>query len=117
MTNLGESRPISEQEMGLRMPPLVLDLTRLMPGPLAAQMLHRMGLRVLRVTAPTDDMLLQFAPDVYDQLQAGKETRMLDLKTTEGRDLLLKMVQKAAVLIESNLPGTMERLGVGPEVL
>ena len=73
--------------------------------------------RVLRITAPTEDLLLQFAPDVYDQLQAGKETRMLDLKTTEGRELLLKMVQKAAVLIESNLPGTMERLGVGPEVL
>jgi alpha-methylacyl-CoA racemase len=113
VANLVESRPMSEQEMGLRMPRLVLDLTRLMPGPLAAQMLHRMGLRVLPITAPTEDLLLQFAPDVYDQLQAGKETQMLDLNTTEGRELLLKMVQKAAVMIESNLPGTMERLGVG----
>jgi len=117
VANLPESRPISEQEMGLLMPPLVLDLTRLVPGPLAAQMLHCMGLRVLRVTAPTEDLLLQFAPDVYDLLQAGKETRMLDLKTTEGREMLLEMVQESAVLIESNLPGTMERLGLGPEVL
>lgn len=99
------------------MEPLVLDLTRLVPGPLAVQMLQRMGLRVLRITAPGGDMLQQVAPDIYEALQAGKETRTLDLKTREGREQLLQLAQQAAVLVESNLPGTMERLGVGPEVL
>ncbi|HYL96298.1 MAG TPA: CoA transferase [Terriglobales bacterium] len=97
--------------------PLVLDLTRLVPGPLAVQMLQRMGFRAMRISAPGGDMLQQVAPEIYQALQAGKESRTLDLKTSEGREQLLELVKQAAVLIESNLPGTMERLGVGPEVL
>jgi alpha-methylacyl-CoA racemase len=99
------------------MPPLMLDLTRLMPGPLAVQMLQRMGFRAMRISAPGGDMLQQVAPDIYHALQANKESRTLDLKTSAGREQLLQLVREAAVLIESNLPGTMERLGVGPEVL
>jgi alpha-methylacyl-CoA racemase len=99
------------------MPPLVLDLTRLVPGPLAVQMLQRMGFRAMRISAPGGDMLEQVAPEIFETLQAGKESRTLDLKTTAGRKQLLQLVPEAAVLIESNLPGTMERLGVGPEVL
>jgi alpha-methylacyl-CoA racemase len=97
--------------------PLVLDLTRLVPGPLAVQMLQRVGFRAMRISAPGGDMLQQVAPEIYQALQAGKESRTLDLKTSEGREQLLELVKQAAVLIESNLPGTMERLGVGPEVL
>jgi alpha-methylacyl-CoA racemase len=99
------------------MPPLVLDLTRLVPGPLAVQMLQRMGFRVMRISAPGGDMLQQVDPEIYHALQAGKEARILDLKASAGRAELLQLVQDAAVLIESNLPGTMERLGAGPEVL
>jgi alpha-methylacyl-CoA racemase len=99
------------------MPPLVLDLTRLVPGPLAVQMLQRMAFRAMRISAPGGDMLQQVAPEIYETLQAGKESRTLDLKTSEGREQLLLLVQEAAVLIESNLPGTMERLGLGPEAL
>jgi alpha-methylacyl-CoA racemase len=114
---IAESRLVIAAERGLQMPPLVLDLTRLVPGPLAVQMLRRMGFRALRVEAPSGDMLQQVAPDVHQALQSGKETRTLNLKTRAGREQLLQLVQNAAVLIESNLPGTMERLGVGPEVL
>ncbi len=99
------------------MPPLVLDLTRLVPGPLAVQMLQRMGFHALRLSAPGGDMLQQVAPEIFQALQAGKESRTVDLKTSEGREQLLELVKQAAVLIESNLPGTMERLGVGSEVL
>jgi crotonobetainyl-CoA:carnitine CoA-transferase CaiB-like acyl-CoA transferase len=99
------------------MPPLVLDLSRLVPGPLAVQMLQRMGFRAMRISAPAGDMLQQVAPEIYQALQAGKKSRTLDLKTSAGRAQLLELVKQAAALIESNLPGTMERLGVGPEVL
>ncbi|HKC70457.1 MAG TPA: CoA transferase [Terriglobales bacterium] len=99
------------------MPPLVLDLTRLVPGPLAVQMLQRMGFHAMRIAAPGGDMLQKVAPEIYETLQAGKESRTLDLKTSEGREQLLQLVREAAVLIESNLPGAMERLGVGPDVL
>lgn len=99
------------------MQPLVLDLTRLVPGPLAVQMLQRMGFRTLRIGAPAGDMLQQVAPAIYQVLQEGKESRLLDLKTSAGREQLLCLVRETSVLIESNLPGTMERLGVGPEVL
>jgi len=99
------------------MPPLVLDLTRLVPGPLAVQILQRMGFRAMRISAPGGDMLQRVAPEIYQALQADKESRTLDLKTSEGREQLLHLVRDTAVLIESNLPGTMERLGVGPDVL
>ncbi|HJT01537.1 MAG TPA: CoA transferase [Terriglobales bacterium] len=97
--------------------PLMLDLTRLVPGPLAVQMLQRLGFRTMRISAPGGDMLQQVAPEIYQALQAGKESRTLDLKTSAGREQLLQLVREAAVLIESNLPGAMERLGVGPDVL
>jgi alpha-methylacyl-CoA racemase len=99
------------------MTPLVLDLTRLVPGPLAGQMLQRMGFRVMRIAAPHGDMLQQVAPDIYQALQAGKDTRVINLKTSQGREQLLQLARDADVLLENNLPGTMERLGVGPQVL
>src|SRR5690349_23885291 len=73
------------------MPPLVLDLTRLVPGPLAVQMLQRMGFRAMRISAPGGDMLQRVAPEIYQALQADKESRTLDLKTSEGQEQLLQL--------------------------
>ncbi|MEZ0348824.1 MAG: CoA transferase [Thermus sp.] len=98
-------------------PGKVLDLTRLLPGPLAGKLLLELGFSVLKVEPPAGDPLQALAPEAYRFLNAGKEVRVLDLKTEEGREALLALVGEAAILLEANRPGVMERLGLGPEVL
>jgi alpha-methylacyl-CoA racemase len=96
---------------------LVLDLTRLLPGPLAAKMLASLGFRVLRLEPPQGDFVETVAPDLYQWLNAGKESERLDLKSSTGKERLITVARQAQVLLESNLPGVMERLEVGPDVL
>jgi len=98
-------------------PGKVLDLTRLLPGPLAGKLLLEMGFPVLKVEPPGGDPLKALAPEAYRFLNGGKEVLTLDLKAEEGQKRLLEWVREAAILLESNRPGVMERLGLGPEVL
>ena len=98
-------------------PGKVLDLTRLLPGPLAGKLLLEIGFPVLKVEPPGGDPLKALAPEAYRFLNEGKEVLVLDLKAEEGRARLLGLVAEAAVFLESNRPGAMERLGLGPETL
>ncbi len=95
----------------------VLDLTRLLPGPLVGLILGRMDFEVVRVLPPGGDDLERWQPETHAWLNAGKATLMLDLKSEQGKQTLLKLVQDAAILLESNRAGVMERLGLGYQVL
>jgi len=95
----------------------VLDLTRLLPGPLTGRILERLGFEVLRVLPPAGDDLARWRPEAHAWLNEGKQAVTLDLKSTRGRVRLLELVQDAAVLLESNRAGAMERLGLGYPVL
>ncbi len=99
------------------MQPLVLDLTRLLPGPLAARILGDMGWRIHRLVPPAGDPLLRMQPELYRWLNSGKPEEVCDLKTDAGRSRLTELARAADVLIETNRPGVMERLGVGPDTL
>jgi crotonobetainyl-CoA:carnitine CoA-transferase CaiB-like acyl-CoA transferase len=96
---------------------LVLDMSRLLPGPLATRILASLGFRVLRLMRPQGDLVESAAPELYNWLNSGKSTQLIDQKSASGRDHLLSLVKEASVLFESDLPGVMERLGVGHEVL
>jgi crotonobetainyl-CoA:carnitine CoA-transferase CaiB-like acyl-CoA transferase len=96
---------------------LVLDLTRLFPGPLCTKMLHTMGFRVLRLLPPGGDMLEQVDQVTFAWLQRGKEVEIVDLKTKQGISRLEELAVQAAAVVENNLPGKMEALGVGPDQL
>ncbi len=96
---------------------LVLDLTRLLPGPLAGRLLAEMGYRVLRLVPPSGDLLELAAPEAYAWLHVGKQTETVDLKTEAGRERLRALAAEAAILLETNRPGVLERLGVGPAEL
>lgn len=98
-------------------PPLVLDLTRHLPGPLAGRILAELGFRVLRLVPPEGELLEKVAPEAYAWLNGNKDTETLDLKSPAGKERLVALVAEAQVLLESNRPGVMERLGVGPHVL
>lgn len=96
---------------------LVLDLTRLLPGPLAGKILAEMGYDVLRLVAPTGDMLEHIAPDTFQWMHERKRTESLDLKSHAGVERLRDLASHAAILLDTNRPGVMERLGVGPDTL
>jgi alpha-methylacyl-CoA racemase len=102
----------------------VLDLSRLLPGPFLTMILADMGADVIKVEAPgVGDYLRQMPPARKDMsgrflaVNRGKRSLVLDLKTPAGRDALLRMAERADVVIESFRPGVMDRLGVGWEAL
>ncbi len=102
----------------------VLDLSRLLPGPFLTMILADMGADVVKVEAPgVGDYMRQMPPAKKDlggrylAVNRGKRSLVLDLKKPAGRDALLRMVERADVVIESFRPGVMDRLGVGYEAL
>lgn len=102
----------------------VLDLTRLLPGAYCTMLLAGMGAEVIKVEEPGAGDYMRWTPPLvdgqsalFDALNRGKKSVALDLKTTAGRDALLRLVDTAQVLVEGNRPGVMDRLELGWRVL
>ncbi len=94
----------------------VLEIAALGPAPFAAMMLSDMGAEVLRIDRTERvDGSEHSAPPPLDFLARGRRSVGLDLKSPEGIELLLKLVESADVILEGFRPGVMERLGAGPE--
>ncbi|MGI9667749.1 MAG: CaiB/BaiF CoA transferase family protein, partial [Acidimicrobiia bacterium] len=101
----------------------VLDCATLFAGPLAATILGDFGADVIKVEHPRGDPVRDHGHSKdghglwWKMIGRNKKAVSLTLSTTEGRDLLLKMVADADVLIENFRPGTLERWGLGPDEL
>ncbi|WP_250451261.1 CaiB/BaiF CoA-transferase family protein [Caballeronia sp. ATUFL_M2_KS44] len=107
----------------------VLDLTRLLPGPVATLRLAELGADVLKIEPPgegdytrtmlqTDAERQSGTPSAFYRIvNRGKRTMTLDLKTDDGRATLIDLARHADVLVESFRPSVMARLGVGYDVL
>ena len=103
----------------------VIDMATVFAGPGAARHLADFGADVIKVEAPAGDGVRRmgwFPPEGGDSytwklLGRGKRGTVCDLKTDAGRTALLDLAAGADVLIENFRPGTLERLGLGPEVL
>ncbi|MDF2989807.1 MAG: CoA transferase [Microbacterium sp.] len=107
---------------------VVLDLSRVLAGPYAAQMLADLGATVIKIENPRDpDVSRGFPPYLtdgdeefsayYAQYNRGKLGMGLDLAAPGGTETLLDLVRRADILVENFRPGTMDKLGVGYEVL
>lgn len=93
----------------------VVDLSRLLPGPLCGQHFADLGAEVIKVE---DTGLGDYARPALRQLtNRGKLAIRIDLKQEPGREVFQRLAATADVLIESFRPGTMERLGVGYEAI
>ncbi|HEX7321495.1 MAG TPA: CaiB/BaiF CoA-transferase family protein [Mycobacterium sp.] len=89
----------------------VIELAGIGPGPHAAMILGDLGADVIRVERPP-----KFGNEPSkDTMLRNRRSVTVDLKSEQGRDLVLKLVAKADVLIEGFRPGVTERLGLGPE--
>jgi crotonobetainyl-CoA:carnitine CoA-transferase CaiB-like acyl-CoA transferase len=103
---------------------LVVDLSRLLPGPLASHLLADLGARVVKVEEPSLGDPVRRTPPVREGigslaalLLSGVESVALDLKQPAGREVLARLLSRADVLLESFRPGTLARLGFPPEEL
>ena len=102
----------------------VVELAHIMAGPVCGLMLADMGADVVKVERPEGDDSRRFLPPeiggesaAFMMMNRNKRGIVLDLKSEEGRAAFLKLVARADILIENHRRGTMERLGLGHDVL
>lgn len=103
----------------------VLDLSRLLPGAYATQMLADFGADVIKVEEPGSGDYGRFMPPhgaggmslYFLAINRNKRSVTLNLKSEQGREAFLRLVRTADVVLESFRPGVMERLGLGYEQL
>jgi alpha-methylacyl-CoA racemase len=105
----------------------VLDLSRLLPGGFCSLMLADFGAEVLKVEDTGMGDYVRWAIPKYEgaedsasaayflALNRGKKSIRINLKSDEGREVLLKLVKEYDVVLESFRPGVLDRLGVGYE--
>ncbi|MGZ4568267.1 MAG: CaiB/BaiF CoA transferase family protein [Blastococcus sp.] len=91
----------------------VVELSGLGPAPYACMLLAELGADVLRIDRPGGGSLALQPED--DVLNRSRPCAAVDLKSPGGREVLLRLVEGADVLIEGLRPGVTERLGVGPD--
>ncbi len=96
----------------------VIEMAGIGPAPFCAMLLADMGAEVVRIDRQEAiDLGLPGRHDrKHDILARGRRSVAIDLKSAAGRDVVLRMIERADVLIEGFRPGVMERLGLGPDV-
>ena len=103
----------------------VIDMSTVLAGPNCARYLADFGADVIKVERPGGDSLRNMAwRDPRDGeglwwklVNRNKRTLVLDIKDADEVATLLSLLDEADVLVENSRPGTLERLGLGPEVL
>ena len=102
----------------------VIDLTSVVFGPLATQMLGDLGADVIKVESPEGDLLRQVQPSRHNLMGAAflgtnrnKRSVVLDLKTEADLDQLRRLLSDADVMISSIRPAALARLSLDPETL
>ncbi len=93
----------------------IVELAGIGPGPFAAGLLSDMGATVIRVDRATNNPDSPHPAALVDTLNRGRKSIAVNLKTPEGRELVLELVRNAEALLEGFRPGVTERLGLGPE--
>ena len=97
----------------------ILDMTTILMGPYATQIMGDYGAQVTKVEAPSGDLMRQVGParqqgmgPMYLNTNRSKRSLALDLKTEAGRKVLMRLAQQSDVLITNVRPKAMARLGL-----
>jgi crotonobetainyl-CoA:carnitine CoA-transferase CaiB-like acyl-CoA transferase len=102
----------------------ILDLTTVLMGPYATQILADMGADVIKVESPEGDIVRQLGPGrsmgmggMFLNANRGKLSIVIDLKQSDGREVLLRLAKVANAIVYNVRPQAMTRLGLGYEAL
>ncbi|MBN8902780.1 MAG: CoA transferase, partial [Rhodospirillales bacterium] len=102
----------------------VVDLTRVLGGPYCTMILSDHGADVIKVEPPQGDEVRDWGPPFHEGdasyfigVNRNKRSLGLDISKPEGRAVLLRLLEDADVLIENFKPGSMEKWGIGYDVL
>src|SRR3984893_6316245 len=104
-------------------PPRVLDFTTTIAGPHCTRLLADLGAEVIKIEPPEGDMMRSRPPQrngastSFGQLNAGKKSLVLDLKTPQAVEVVRRLVATADVVVENFRPGVMRRFGLDYEAL
>lgn len=119
-TGIPTRKPVQGPLVGIR----ILDMSRLLPGPLATMMLADMGAEVIKIEDPASpDQVRNFPPFIGDTaayylaINRSKRSLAINYNTEEGRQIIYQLVQDADVLVEQYRPGVMDKIGLGYEKL
>ena len=100
----------------------ILDLSRLLPGPLATQMLADMGAEIIKIEDINSPDYIRFFPPFVDDdsalylsLNRNKRGIALNLKSEEGKEFFFSLLKTADVVIEQFRPGVLDKMGIGYE--
>lgn len=110
---------------------VVIDLTQMLAGPYSTMMLADQGARVIKVEPPGGENTRRAGPRTegalgieqggfgpyFASVNRNKESIVLDLKTPQGKDALLRLIDRADALVENFRSGVMDRLGLAYETL
>ena len=97
----------------------VLDLTSMVSGPMGAMMLADQGAEVIKVEPTNGEQLRHMAAPhngvnpAFFSCNRGKKSLAVDLKSEEGKEILLKLVQETDVFMQNFRPGAIDRMGFG----
>jgi crotonobetainyl-CoA:carnitine CoA-transferase CaiB-like acyl-CoA transferase len=106
----------------------ILDLTEYICGPYATKLLADFGANVIKVERPGGDPARKLGPFPADQphpeksgtffyFNTNKRSIELDLKSAEGKETFLRLIDRADAVVESFRPGVLDRLGLGWDVI
>jgi crotonobetainyl-CoA:carnitine CoA-transferase CaiB-like acyl-CoA transferase len=99
----------------------VLDLSRLVAGNMLSLQLADLGAEVTKVEPPQGDPLRDWLDDghplFWKVYARNKRSIVLNLRITAGKEALLRLAERADVLIENFRPGTLEQMALGPDIL
>ena len=101
----------------------MLDLSRVVSGPLCGRLLADLGAEVTKVEPPEGDVTRTARPFVdevspyFAQMNAGKRAITVDLKHPAGVEVVERLAARSDVLLENFRPGVLDRLGLGPGAL
>lgn len=102
----------------------IIDLSRVLGGPYCTQVLADHGAEVIKIEPPQGDETRDWGPPFHEGdaayyigVNRNKRSMGLDLTQPEGRELLLRLLEGADILLENYKPGTMEKWGLGYEAV
>ena len=113
-------KPFYNPAMSLALDDLVvLDLSHALAGPFASTLLGDYGAEIVKIEPPDGELSREWGPPFYGResayfvnLNRNKKSVAIDLKHADGRDLFLRLVERADVVLENMRVGAVAKLGI-----